>query len=486
MRERWKKGPVIFEEQVFNRKLVLPLLVLGYVLTFIYFYTMFTWLLGPFYEYWHYVIGGTLVFIPLTLPVFYQLKHPLVVYEEGFDEPLPVLKFTEKDRFVPFSNVKNIYPEYSKFQGPTERTGLTILLSSGRKVEIQKPRGDELDDIISSFKKALGDRGEEVYKDRPYLGLDEVRDIKNRLSKPKALVYSGGAAAVILPFTLLLIGLWSSLSEFTLMIFFAFVMVSTMVGLNIIMKYKKAEATYEQVSRKSPEETEEVFHSLEVDVEKTPLERVESYNHDDWKTLQKEINTKKYFYAIIIGFIITGIGVIGINFYNMNSLIVAVILGILIMHSPLYFGRKQRKKKKLVSEIIEEELKNDRDILPDCFEIKTRWNVPRREPPKFSSEKWEKLVDASHVISPIRMAIFMTLTIVGMAFFLVGLIFLDLNIFLVLGVVMIFWALHFGRFMLQMHRKNILDGILDYEEMSGERVIPDEYRDDIFRGWKSG
>ncbi|MFP4184719.1 MAG: hypothetical protein ACLFSM_00725 [Thermoplasmata archaeon] len=42
MRERWKKGPVLFEERVFNRKLVLPLIISGYLLTFVYFYTMFT------------------------------------------------------------------------------------------------------------------------------------------------------------------------------------------------------------------------------------------------------------------------------------------------------------------------------------------------------------------------------------------------------------------------------------------------------------
>ncbi|MFP4143466.1 MAG: hypothetical protein ACLFSM_00720 [Thermoplasmata archaeon] len=426
-----------------------------------------------------------MIFIPITLPVFYRLKYPLVIYEEGFDEPVPVLKSKEEERFVPFSEVKNIYPEYSKIQGPLERTGLTVLLSSGKKVKIQKSREKELDEMVSSFRRALGDRWKEVYIDRPYLGMEEIRDIKNRLSKPKGLVYGAGAMAVIVPFVILLIGLWTSIDDFTLMIFFAFVMVSAMFGMNIIMKYKKAEATYEQVSQRSPEKTEEVFQSIDIDVEEDQLKSIERYTHDDWKKLQKEINTNRYLYMIIIGVALFGIGVVGVNLYNGMSLIGLIALGLLLMHLPLYFGRKQRKKKKLVSEIIEEELKNDRSILPDWFEIKTRWNVPIRDTPKYPPVKWKKLVSASRVISPVRMAIFMSVTLAGMAAFLVSVIFFDLNLFLLLGVMMVFWLLHFSRFFLQLHRKNILEGIMDYEEMSGERVIPDEFRDDIYRGWIS-
>ncbi len=478
-----RKGSVVFKEEVFNRKLVLPLAIAGYGLTFLYFYFTFTYLLGSFSEYALEMTAGTLVFIPVTLPVLYRLKYPLIIYENGFDEPTSILKFNKDQRFIPFQKVKNIYPKYGKPQGPTEMTGLTIILSDGKKVEIQEFRDKKLNKIIDSFREAIGKGWEHFYVDRPFLGYEELKEIKEQLAKSKALVYAKGIAAIGIPFSVLIFALFSSVDQLTIIILYGAVMVSVFVGINIVMKYKKAKTRYEQLVKKSPDKKKDIFGSIDVDVEKDASEKIDNYTHKDWKELEEMINTKKYLYIIGLGAGITT-GSLILNVLFDNELIVGIaMIGVAVLHAPIYFGRKQYKKKKLVKDLVEKELKEDKKILPDWFEIKSRWNLPMREAPEFSRSKWKKLVKSSHVIKPTRMALFMSGAMVGIAFFLIGLLMIELNIFLLLALLLTFWALYFGHFILEMYRKNVLDSVLDYEEMSGEKVIPEEHREKIYTGW---
>lgn len=485
-----RKGRVLYEEKKISSRTVLVLLVLGEVGGFFFGYSMMQGtgggldlFLGAFFA---------LILFITFLPFALLRHHPLVIYERGFDAPVPVHKFSEaRERFVPFSDVDKVHPEVVETYWTTLPRGFTILTKEGRRIDIVEVIEPKVRAIRTHLESALGDSWGSVLVEAPYVGYDELQKLEAILSRSAWTVYAEAigvmAFAFVFNFAAMIV-----YSDFGLFMMSGVVLfVAIMFGALRIASYHAARAKYKRAVSADPT-LKGMFSSMGIDLAyDDPLEMAERFTDADWRRLDRSVRDKRVY--VVMG---TGIAVMAVSFI-VRSLgqrldllyslfLVLLFLGMGIMMSSLLFVRKMSKDSELLSNIVKLELKRGTRILPDWFEVKGGLGGSRvfRDPPRLTDEEWEKLVSASRVRDEKHRIVFMVPLMIMMPLALVLLLFLPVPAILGFGILMTVVMSTMVYIWTVGSRNAKLMAIEAYEEHSGEEVIPERYRKRITGGFE--
>lgn len=422
-------------------------------------------------------------------------RQPLTIYENGFNAPMMTYKALGKEsRFVPYHKIRSIHPIYVSPLGPAVFVGYTIITVDGDKHHIQELEGSKRNNIDTALKSALGDRWDSLYMEAPHLEPHQLERLRVTLSRSNRSVWAEGFGIVVLSLAFLMLFVMQSPSLPLVTIAIFLWLNFSFVGMFRIMSYYKALAYYGKVVKYDPS-LESLISSPDKFKarEKDPLEVVKDYTEADWRQLERNIYDKRYIYVIVAGFVVMVVGIsLGFEFgLGFVEIIVLFFTGVAIMLSSLAFTPKLTSSMALVNSLVELELEEGRKILPEWFKRRRKFEtaLPFREAPQFSDDEWIKLVKASRFRSEKTMFIFMALMVMALiaSVAVPRMSGLPTHLRAPLGVTvaMVSIGLFTGFFFLNIGWLNTLRSIEAFEEKSGQKVIPEKYRDRITRDWKA-
>ncbi|MFO7791548.1 MAG: hypothetical protein R6W73_01015 [Candidatus Saliniplasma sp.] len=202
-----------------------------------------------------------------------------------------------------------------------------------------------------------------------------------------------------------------------------------------------------------------------------------TFTEKDWKTLENKLNSRTHFKIIAVGYIIL-FSSLFIGMIVSEDYFIFLIPGLLLAKLPLYVHFKKKKIEKFVKNIVEYELTTDKTVMPPQFKIKSHDEVPYRKKPNISEDRLKRLVKAEKIRkSGIVGGLILLIVSVTLVVLLSGpleLSFLTTAI-LFLSPQLIFLAF----FVILVIRTNELNAIQKYEEMTGDKVIPERYKSKI-------
>lgn len=218
---------------------------------------------------------------------------------------------------------------------------------------------------------------------------------------------------------------------------------------------------------------------------KTPLEKVEEFKNEDWKRIERRLHSNLHWYVTLIGFFVffAGIGLLTTYqvSYDMGNAIAFSGGGIAILGA--YFASRVQRDENLVKSLIEKEFEKGMRILPDWFKTKHGfWSrMPFRKAPGFTDEEWQRLVLASKMRDELRQLIVSIPFILLMLAAYVLPTMLNLPWYFGIIAILVVATGFFCYLMVNMRRAEILTSVEKYEELSGQRAIPDVYRSQIVK-----
>lgn len=482
------KGSVLFKEKKISDTTLFLLISIGFFVIFVFFsasmYMVTTLLRSVMWG-----VIATIMFIVITLPILYNRRMPLVIYENGLDAPISVLKFTQrKKRFCPFSNIKNIYPKYVNIGGAERFVGFTVITRNEEKIDITEMEESKLKKIEETIKTSVKEQWKSLYVNHPYIGFEELQRMSMQLKRSKKSVWIEGFGIILLSFVFFTLSLAVITNLFFIFIVTPACIFAILIGTSRITLYYQALTNYKKIIKTDPALMKAVSISPKIEIkDEDPLQKVKKFNRKDWVGLERSINDRRPLYFMLIGFITMIIAM------AVQSLVSFMLFGFIlfggmgIMMSALLFVPRLTKDIELVRKIIKQELRSGEKILPNTFNIQRGFinMVPFREAPKYNSEQWMKLVRSSKLRNEKYMAFLMVLLTAGIAFSIVLPISLDLPGYVGLGIMTIVMITILGHMFTSVARLNILRAIEAFEEESKKKVIPQEYRSKIYTGWRS-
>lgn len=462
----------IYKEHEINKNYLLLAIVFFVIASFFIFYTSFRQISS--YNPIIISLSGSSVSAFLLSIFLLLLKTPLIMYKNGFSKPTPIIKsFTNEDELITFDRIKHIYPIYVNMFGTMEQSGFQVILKNDDEIIISSIKGN-IDKIKSSFKEVLGYRWNDIYIDKPHYEKEQLNKIQKTSSKPLHFAWLELFMVTGTSLTIFILAIFKFSNLYFLPLY---------TILLFIIFFYECMRFWDYYNCKMIEENFLQDRKKHMDPSRNIVDRVKNYNKQDWTRLEKLLNVRfPYFFALI------GAGLMIITMLFQDSLpfsstqLLITIFAILISISFSYHFLVLIRKKELVEKIIKIELQEDRQILPDYFEIRNNLGLPLREKPDFSEKKWRKLVRASKFDSlPIQLfgfsMVFLSMAIisliVGMSnidkiMYCLLLFFIPLSIFLYVVVNML--------------RISTLKTIFDYEEHTGKKAIPDRFRSKIKKG----
>lgn len=483
------KGPILFKERRMNNLAIFLLMLLGYLVCFV---LSVLWLIRTSDDFAYSAFWGaalTLMMVAITIPFLLMRRFPLVIYEKGFDAPIPLSKFLQRNkRFVEFSSIESIHPEYVSTFGTSRLGGYSVITSDGSKIDIRDIDEGRLRTIRDTLKSVLKDKWRSLYADAPYLGFEELQRMREQLSRPKRSVWIEGLGIIFLLYGFL----FASIFIFPLLLVMILVVISLFGILFEVSRmsfYYIALENYKKAVEWDPSLKGLLSSSLRAEIdERSPLERAERFTEEDWKRLERSIHNMRPWYFMLAGLLVMVTATI-LGRTVPYSLFSAILFsGLAVLLSSLLFLPRMTKDIELVKSLIELELKQGRRILPGWFRVRPGILklLPFREAPRYSDEQWVKLVRGSKMKDERRFAAILVLFVslilvsialprafglpkyIGMAVFAISMITLVSYIFVNAG------------------RASMLQSILTFEEQSGQKVIPEKYRSQMFKGWRAG
>lgn len=486
-----RKGRILYEEKKIGSRLILIVFLLSILGPFA-FYMMLSNSWGGISGF-DVAMGLFLLFILLImmLPIFYARRHPIVIYEKGFDAPVSIMKFSEaRDRFVPYSEIDRIHPEVADVSGRIVPRGFTVITKDGRRIEIFEIMESKVRDIKKKLAAALGDAWNRVYVDAPYVGFDELQKIESILSRSRLGIYleavGVAAFAIALSFVCMVV-----LQDFTLVLVSTVVLIiGTMFAAMRIQYYRSSLAKCKRAVRADPT-LEGMLRSMGVRVKyENPVEKAKRYTAADWRRLHDEVNSLRPYIVMATGFVITMVAVSLVFVSDIIDVpfvlfLFLLFLGLGVVMSSMIFVRRMSEAWDFVKVLIEEELKRGTRILPDWFELRSRFGGPGilREPPRYTDEEWEKIVSASRIMDEKHRALLMVVFLLGTFVPIVLIIVLDLPFAVFVAVFSFTMAIIFYCSYTTGRWAWVLQSIEEYEAQSGQKVIPERYRSRIVKGW---
>ncbi len=477
-----KHGKIYYHEKQVNRKVILSILVLMAFVFFILIH-MTAMNIDEIYHPLILSIPSTLAVAVSHLIILKLLTFPLIIYEEGFEEPISLLTLSEpSDRFVPFSKVENIHLRYiNDFRG-LKKAGLSVRLKDGKKIEI-KAIDEKLENITDSFRSSLGKKWEDIYDDRPYSDEKELEEIKKTVSKSKTRYW---AETGLIIFTLIVIFsllLWY-LDNINLIIIIALpFFIPLHYEMVQIMNYYHCKKIMDMIK----EEEKKRKPDYDKGFDRNVIRKIEDYEKKDWGKLETIVNSKKPILAFLSGFLFL-ILILEILKGNIPDLLLyALLAGDLmgLIFTPFfYFWFVYMNKVEVVKKLVEIELKEDKKILPDDFNMPKFSNIPLRNKPSFSEEEWEKLIRSTRFneISVVFITSFLAF-IFPLVFIIVIMLLHNRFAVIILSISAVIWMLiGISYIFINVSRLGKLKSVLEYERYTGNQVIPDKYRDRIEEG----
>ncbi|MHA1952001.1 MAG: hypothetical protein ACW987_19315 [Candidatus Thorarchaeota archaeon] len=246
-------------------------------------------------------------------------------------------------------------------------------------------------------------------------------------------------------------------------------------------------ASYKKAVLKDPSLVSVITTHRKVKIEHlNPLKKIESFTAKDWERLQRSIHSLRPWHLIVFGSIVMFIGLPVYDFIPYEVSMLIVVSGIAIMMSALLYMPGLTKDTELVKQLVEQEVKLNRRIMPEWFKTRTRilTMLPFRHKPQYTDEEWRKLVSASKFRNEGRTAAL----VAGMVSMLILAVALREAFGFPKYSVLIMIALVMGGFLGYLYvyggRFSTLRAIMDYEEQSSKSVVPEKYRALIAKGWK--
>ncbi|MHA2136111.1 MAG: hypothetical protein ACW99J_19800 [Candidatus Thorarchaeota archaeon] len=471
------KGRILFKEEKLSNLTVMVLVLVGMVVNFL--------LTTLWSNLWRdnmqdsMVFGAqtTIMITVISLPFVLARRFPLVIYEMGFEAPIIVLKFLQRNkRFVGYHDIKSLHPEYISNYGVTKLGGYTVITTEGEKIDIRDMDESKLKSIKKTFISALGDRWDKLYVDVPFLGYKELQSMQLQLARSKTSVWIEGLGTMSSSLFFLMFSL-IVLSPSFMIISVLFTFFLWMVGFARLSSYYMALASYKKAVLKDPSLVSVITTHRKVKIEHlNPLKKIESFTAKDWERLQRSIHSLRPWHLIVFGSIVMFIGLPVYDFIPYEVSMLIVVSGIAIMMSALLYMPGLTKDTELVKQLVEQEVKLNRRIMPEWFKTRTRilTMLPFRHKPQYTDEEWRKLVSASKFRNEGRTAAL----VAGMVSMLILAVALREAFGFPKYSVLIMIALVMGGFLGYLYvyggRFSTLRAIMDYEEQSSKSVVPEK------------
>ncbi len=402
--------------------------------------------------------------------------YPFAVYENGFDRPLDIKRTLKGEkRFIPFSDVKKIWPYYDRHSPSTIGvSGYIIETVDDRRIGlIDTLNGPEL--YEAGLRAGLGKKFDMLYDPEPPHLLsvqDRVRKCVSRRKKwPLILAYA--ASGLMVPFLILMPLLWEH--PFVFIIFLASALIGAalapiaVVGDTVCRKY------YHFIARFRPDVADSIRSETGVS---TDYEEAREFGEKDWRRLQNILSLNP-FIPMGAGILIFSLSMGDFIPGELSHYLLYIGLATMFLAYPIIL--LTQSKVDFLTRVIDEERRTGEKIIPDDFRI-PRWiqfMLPYLRPPEFSERRWKRIADDALPMDEESLILHMILIT---AFLLLGLIVpallshmgfrgpLNFLIFLSFVIFPLIW------YRMKLNCRNIARKLLIYEKETGEKVIPDRYR----------
>lgn len=208
------------------------------------------------------------------------------------------------------------------------------------------------------------------------------------------------------------------------------------------------------------------------------IEMARSFGKEEWSRFQKRITSSLPFYLMVIGGSLIGYGLVG-NSMGLVYYLPILIIGNMVFFTTFLFIPAIKKDYDFLRKVIKYELKENERVLPEDLTIKYYTGLPMRNPPNLSDSQWNSLMN-KYKLS--RISIFLPLILSISVLFVLPVLIADmfsLNIYLVLllDTLLIMPLIYF--LFAAILAADKVKAMLKYEELTGEKTIPEDYRDDL-------
>lgn len=483
-----EKGVILFEERKISNLLALSLVGAGYVASFAFGYLAYYSVLEDVTESLSWATIVTVMTVSISLPFVLMRRYPLVIYEKGLDAPVFLYKFSQRGkRFLPFSKIKSIHPEYIDTFGVSKLGGYSIVTTEDGKIQILDVDENKLRTVRSALQSALGDKWDSLYIETPSLGFEEIQRLRQQLSRSKKSVWTEGLGIISISFVLAILSMFLFSSALVFLVMIMVSLFGMIIGISRIAVYYASLSTYKRAVAKDPSLEKVISAPVKVSPEEfEPIRRVQNYTDEDWRKLEKRIHEYRPWLLILTGFVVLIVGTLLRHSLSFVVYSILLLAGMATMMGAILFVPGLTRSTELVKALVEIELREGKRIMPSWFRTRRRFTsmLPFREVPSFGDREWRKLVRGSRFRDERRMAAFVSL--------LVSLIILSLVIPRVLSIPrfvgLVIFAFSMGCSILYLFvygsRASTLRAIEEFEEQSGKKIIPERYRSQIFKGWK--
>ena len=485
--EHQNKGRILFEEKRIGLKEMWSIILSLYFLLFVLIVVF-----SKRFDFGVLKLYFGLVFFtsPLIIYPIFQ-RERMLLYEKGFYAPYDSFHLLIGKRcFIPYEEIRYITPYYRNRL--IKGIGFVVITKNGKRTYIPYAKDGDGVGILDALKEILGDRWDGIYSEFPILTEKEMKYLEREVLKSDRRLFSEAFLVMICPLFLFVIGHFlNSLVLKFLGIFLLLFSIPLGVALAFSRNYhiKMVQRMYHRMpkthpmysffaklSEKRPEIKKKEF------LMGNPVEEAKRFTNEDWKRLLSLIteNPLKKLASEVLAIALFGVFVFGCFLILWDPLISIFILFFLSTILFIVSSSKGDEAILFLNEVIRYEHEHKERIVPDWFRIENaeRKGIMFRDRPEYNDEMWEKLFSHWRIatqkiaISLLLLALFTFFFGMGMSYSLPNRSPCPIISAILLAILL------FGLPVLEKYSDaGVVALVLEYENETGERVLPERYRE---------